>query len=445
MLYVRAEQKCIANRTWHFTLTPAPGLLCAAKLNTGPRTFKKDFTVPLTVWILTLAQALAMTVAPLMVFSGGIVGSTLAPKPSLATLPVACIVIGTALAVMPMTRLMQRFGRKKVFLLGGAISIVASLAASWGVHQQSFAFFCGASLLLGVGIAVAQQYRFAAIEAVDVNRAGQAASQVLLGGLVAAYLGPELVVYGPAVADALGLPADNAPHRVFVGAFLLLGLICVGTVVVIGVGYRNQQTTMSEERVAGRPLAELFRNPLLWLAVGASAMGYAMMSFMMTATPLDMHAVQGHSLVDTKWVIQSHIIAMFLPSLFSGWLIARLGHRGLISLGVTAYVICLLIALSGQHLHHYWWALILLGIGWNFLFVGGTALLPLCYRPEERFRVQSVNEFAVFGCQAVAALSSGWVINQFGWQVLLWVSASMVVAVLALLWANRAAPVALSP
>lgn len=393
--------------------------------------------MPLTVWILTLAQALAMTVAPLMVFSGGIVGSALAPRPSLATLPVACIVIGTALAVMPMTRLMQRYGRKNVFLLGGVVSIAATMAASWGIHLQSFAVFCGASLALGVGVAIAQQYRFAAIEAVDVSRAGQAASQVLLGGLVAAYLGPELVVYGPAVADALGLPTDNAPQRVFVGAFLLLGLICVGTVLVIAFGYRNQETSVSEERVAGRPLGELFRNPLLWLAVGASAMGYAMMSFMMTATPLDMHAVQGYSLVDTKWVIQSHIIAMFLPSLFSGRLIALFGHRGLIGLGVAAYVVCLGIALSGQHLHHYWWALILLGIGWNFLFVGGTALLPLCYRPEERFKVQSVNEFAVFGCQAISALSSGWVISQFGWQALLWISASMVVAVMALLWLNR--------
>ena len=171
-----------------------------------------------------------------------------------------------------------------------------------------------------------------------------------------------------------------------------------------------------------------------------------MMSFMMTATPLDMHAVQGHSLSDTKWVIQSHIIAMFLPSLFSGRLMAVLGFRGLISLGVIAYTICLGIALSGQQLHHYWWALILLGIGWNFLFVGGTALLPQCYQPAERFRVQSVNEFAVFGCQAVAALSSGWVITQFGWDSLLLLSASMVISVCILLWVSRnRAPAAAMP
>ncbi len=393
--------------------------------------------MPATVWILTLAQALSMTVAPLLVFSGGIIGSALAPRPSLATLPVACIVIGTALAVLPMTRLMQRVGRKAVFMLGGAISIAAALAAAWGIHLQHFALFCSASLLLGVGVAIAQQYRFAAIESVAAPRAGQAASQVLLGGLVAAYLGPELVVYGPSVAAALQLSAATGPHSAFVGAFTLLALICSAVLLVIGLGYRNQAPAQAEERGTGRTVGTLFRQPLLWLAVGASAMGYAMMSFMMTATPLDMHAVRGYSLIDTKWVIQSHIIAMFLPSLFSGWLIAKVGHRGLIGMGVAAYLICLGAALSGHQLHHYWWALILLGIGWNFLFVGGTALLPLCYRPEERFKVQSVNEFAVFGCQAISALSSGWVISQFGWQSLLWISASMVLVIAATLWLSR--------
>ena len=387
-----------------------------------------------------------MTVAPLLVFSGGIIGSTLAPKPSLATLPVACIVIGTALAVMPATRLMQQRGRKQIFVLGSLLSALAALLASWGVYQQSFAVFCLASTLLGAGIAVAQQYRFAAIEAVTPDKTGRAASQVLLGGLLAAYLGPELVVYGPHISAMLGLQSVANTDLAFIGAFVLLAVICLAAALLLALAYTNHTATESTEAGSGRPLRELFQNPLLWLAVGASAMGYAMMSFMMTATPLDMHAVQGHSLSDTKWVIQSHIIAMFLPSLFSGRLMAVLGFRGLISLGVIAYTICLGIALSGQQLHHYWWALILLGIGWNFLFVGGTALLPQCYQPAERFRVQSVNEFAVFGCQAVAALSSGWVITQFGWDSLLLLSASMVISVCILLWVSRnRAPAAAMP
>lgn len=398
--------------------------------------------MPIAVWILTLAQALSMSVAPLLVFAGGIIGSELAPSAGLATLPVACIVVGTALAVVPATRLMQRIGRKAVFMLGALLATVAALAAGWGIYLQSFLVFCGASLVLGISVAIAQQYRFAAMEVVDIAKTGRAASQVLLGGLVAAYLGPELVIYGPRVAEGLGLLVDSAQSSAFIGAFVLLALVSVAALLVIGLGYRNHESLLSSDHGEGRPLAEIFQNRLLWLAVGASTMGYAMMSFMMTATPLDMHAVQGYSLADTKWVIQSHIVSMFLPSLFSGWLIAKLGHRGLIGLGVAAYAVCLAVAWSGQHLHHYWWALVLLGIGWNFLFVGGTALLPLCYRPEEKFKVQSVNEFTVFGCQAVSALSSGWVISYYGWHTMLWVSASMAVVVVMLLWMNRTTVVA---
>jgi MFS family permease len=159
-----------------------------------------------------------------------------------------------------------------------------------------------------------------------------------------------------------------------------------------------------------------------------------MMSFMMTATPLNMHSVDGHGLLDTKWVIQSHIIAMFAPSFFSGWLISRLGQRRVIVAGVLVYLACIAIALSGRELLHYWWALVLLGIGWNFLFVGGTALLPLCHRPTERFKVQTLNEFAVFGTQSLAALSSGWVVNTWGWEVLVLLSSLMVCAILLALW-----------
>lgn len=395
--------------------------------------------MPLTVWILTLAQALSMSAAPLLVFSGGIVGAALAPGAGLATLPVACIVIGTALAVVPATRAMQHIGRKAVFMTGTVIAALAALLAGWGIYQQSFWVFCGASLAMGISVAIAQQYRFAAIEVVDLSKSGRAASHVLLGGLIAAFLGPELVVYGPTVSKALGLATEDAPLTAFIGAFMLLALVCAGAALVIGFGYRNYKTLLTNTTTEGRALTEIFRNPLLWLAVAAAAMGYAMMSLIMTATPLDMHTVKGHSLTDTKWVIQSHIVAMFLPSLFSGWLITALGHRGLIALGVLAYAICLPVAWSGAHLHNYWWALILLGVGWNFLFVGGTALLPLCYRPEEAFKVQSVNEFTVFGIQAISALCSGWVVSQFGWHALLSASASMVVVLLVMLWVSRRA------
>ena len=167
--------------------------------------------------------------------------------------------------------------------------------------------------------------------------------------------------------------------------------------------------------------------------MGAGAIGYAMMSFIMTATPVSMHVMQGHALADTKWVIQSHIMAMYLPSLVSGWLIAKFGVGRLMVVGCVVYLLCIVVASMGIALPNYWIGLILLGIGWNFLFVSGTALLPHSYRHEERFRVQGFNEFIVFGTQALASLSSGWVLSGLGWQNLLFLCVPIVLVQLLLL------------
>ncbi|OZG72512.1 MFS transporter [Hahella sp. CCB-MM4] len=393
--------------------------------------------MPVTVWVLMFTQALSMSAAPLIVFSGGIVGGDLAPVAGWATLPIALVMVGTAASVIPVTRMMHRWGRRSVFVLGALLAGGSSVIAAMAISAASFWWFCVAGFLMGGSVAIAQQYRFAAIEAVSSGDSGKAASRVLLGGLIAAYIGPELVVYGRNLGPIVGLTADNPEHLPFIGAFLLLGAVCLLAMLVLLVGYRNQSVVEVTAFGEGRPLGQIFRHPLIWLAIVASAMGYAMMSFMMTATPVNMHKIIGHSLMDTKWVIQSHIMAMFLPSFFSGWLISRIGHHRMIAAGVLAYVVCLAVAYSGHHLMHYWWALVLLGVGWNFLFVGGTALLPLCYQPAERYKVQSVNEFIVFGIQATAALSSGWVVNQYGWDTLLGLSSVMVMLVVLVLWVNR--------
>ncbi|MDX1430956.1 MAG: MFS transporter [Gammaproteobacteria bacterium] len=395
--------------------------------------------MPAGVWLLTLAQALSMSIASLMVFAGGIMGSELSADPAWATLPVALLVVGTALGVMPAARLMHYLGRRVVFIAGATVGVLAALVAAVGIRGESFVVFSLSGLLLGTSLAVAQQYRFAAMELVAPSQTGRAAARVLLGGLVAAYLGPELVVYGGGLVERLGLGAESSIHLTFVGAFLLLSAVCTLALIVIAFGYRDRSRIGTGGHAEGRPLAEVVRNPLLWLAIIAAAMGYAMMSFMMTATPLNMHKVIGYGLLETKWVIQSHIIAMFLPSFVSGWLITKLGHWRVIAFGVLAFVVCLGVAASGHELMHYWWALVLLGVGWNFLFVGGTALLPHCHRIEERFKAQSLNEFTVFGCQAVAALSAGWVLSHFGWNVLLTISTVMVAVVTGALWRNRGA------
>lgn len=393
--------------------------------------------LPATVYLLMSLQALSMCIAPLYFLTGGLVGNDIAPRPGLATLPIAMVIIGTAVSVVGVTRLMARVGRRAVFALGSLLGSASGVVAACALVLGHFGLFCTAGLIAGISIAAAQQYRFAAIETVSPMLAGKAASRVLLAGLVAAYLGPELVVWGGSVPGLEALTPAIDSHRPFVGAFLLLSGINLLAMAIVLTGYRNRHAETGEETAEARPLATILRQRPIWLAIIASAMGYAMMSFMMTGTPLNMHAVNGHSLLDTKWVIQSHIVAMYAPALFSGWLITRLGHRTVIALGGAAYLVCLAIALSGQHLMHYWWAMVLLGIGWNFMFVGGTALLPLCHRPSERFRVQSANEFAVFGSQAVAALSAGWVVNLHGWDAMVGLSFLSVLAVCLVLWINR--------
>ena len=362
----------------------------------------------LNVWVLALAGALGMCVAPMVVFIGGIVGVQLAPDPTLATLPVAALVIGTALAVIPVARLMQRFGRKPVFIANAVYSAACALGASAAIALESFWGFTACVVLLGASLAVIQQYRFAAMESVSPEHVASAASFVLLGGLIAAFLGPELAHYGRSMLDV---------H--FSGSFALLSLVSLLSILVLAYFKPVAAAESSVVGDTGRPLREIIQQPILWVAVMSAGVGYAVMSYIMTATPVSMHTMEGHSLLDTKWVIQSHICAMFLPSFFSGRLVEKLGPPRMMSLGLVIYGLCILIALSGQDLMHYWLGLILLGLGWNFLFVAGTALLPQSYQHEERFKVQGLNDFIVFGFQALAALSSGIVIYNYGWDMLI--------------------------
>ncbi|KZY32604.1 MULTISPECIES: MFS transporter [unclassified Oleiphilus] len=359
------------------------------------------------VLVLLLSGALGLCIAPMVVFIGGLVGASLAPDPELSTLPVAGIVIGTACAVIPVSRLMQRFGRKKIFLAASLYSALVSCFAAISISYESFWLFCLSTVLLGGALAVIQQYRFAAMESVEPYLAPKAASFVLLGGLIAAILGPELAHLGRAL------------HEVpFSGSFTLLSILCLLSGVVM-LFFQPVVVTGGEEELGGRPLIDIMHSSLFWVAVMSATIGYAVMSYVMTATPVSMHVMEGHSLEDTKWVIQSHILAMFLPSLVSGYLISKFGEYRLMLAGLAAYTVCLMIALSGQNVMHYWLGLVLLGIGWNFLFVAGTVLLPKVYQPAERYKVQGFNDFFVFVFQAAASISSGVVIYSVGWNSLL--------------------------
>ncbi|MEP5611990.1 MAG: MFS transporter [Cyclobacteriaceae bacterium] len=362
------------------------------------------------VWVLTVGLSLMLSCSSLVVFLGGIIGTELAPSGELSTLPVASIIVGTALFTIPVALLMKKLGRRATFLLMFTISIGFSLLGAYSIYVSSFYLFCFSLLLMGMSIATLNQFRFAAMESVKVDLIPLAASTVLLGGIAAAYIGPEVALAGRTLLSVE-----------YVGSFLLLsGLFALGLVTVSF--YRNTQQSEENKKESGRSLSTIVRQPVFLAAVASAAVGYAIMSFIMTATPVSMHVMDGHSLEDTKWVIQSHILAMFLPSLVSGYFIKKIGNVKMIFIGIVAFVVCKAIAYSGHQVAHYWWSLLLLGVGWNFLFIGGTTLLPFSYETNERFKVQAVNDFIIFGTQAISALSAGFIVHALGWETLLLIS-----------------------
>jgi MFS family permease len=369
-----------------------------------------------------LAQAFAMCAAPLVVFAGGLIGQQLAADNSLATLPLAAMVLGTALAVYPAASLASKKGRKFVFLSAMILGMFAALVAVSALLAQSFSGFVLAAVMIGVVLACIQQFRFAAMESVETELMPVAASRLLLAGIIAAYLGPELVTLGQALHE-----------QTFVGAFYLLAGAFVIAFLLILLGYKNNAIQQAVEEGEARNLGQILSHPGILLAIGSASVGFAVMSFIMTATPISMHELNHYSLEETKWVIQSHIMAMFIPSLFSGWLVRKLGFIPMMWSGLAVYGVCLVIAYWDQALIHYWSALVLLGLGWNLLFVAGTALLPQMYQANEAHRVQGLNDLMVFSAQAVASLGSGVLLLLLGWQGLMWVALPIILIQVVLL------------
>lgn len=360
-----------------------------------------------TVLLLAWCQALASAISPLLLFVGSFIGADLSDDPALATLPIAMMVVGAALGTIPMALAMQRFGRKRVFISALVLSALATLALAQSLAWRHFGFYCICVGVLGFAMAALQQIRFAAMEAVPAQHASTAASVVLLGGVVAAFIGPELGLWGQFLTAVE-----------YQGSFYLAaaGLLLVATMLLF---YNNHSHPVLEETAVSRPLVEIITQPKLCLAVASAGIGFSLMVYVMSATPMSMHHHYGHSLADAKWVIQSHLAAMFLPSLLAPLMIRIFGLYGMMLWGLGLYALCVVIGLIGQGVSHFWWALVLLGIGWNFLFVAGTSLLPQCYRAGEKFKVQAFNDAIIFSVQALTTLSAGWVLQLWGWQVIL--------------------------
>ena len=389
--------------------------------------------VPPNLVLLTICQFLSVSGTVLVVTLGGIIGASLTPDPAWATLPLSVMVIGTAAATVFAAMLMARIGRRLGFIVGACIAVCGAGVACLGLWFGQFTLFCIGIGLVGVNTAFVQQYRFAAAESVQTKHVGAAISLVLVGSIGGAVLGPYLTTIGAGRAYAahpatLYLPAIAAVIALqLLNALLLTRLRDVPEIA---------QTKASD---AARRLREVVSQPRFVIAVLGGIVGYGTMTFIMTAAPLSMHLTQGYSMQDTAWVIRSHVLAMYLPSLVSGLLIGWFGAPRLMLTGVIATAGTVAVGLQGHALHHYWWAMVLLGVGWNFLYVGGTALLLQTYRDSEKYAAQAVNELSVFGSSAIASLLAGSVIHSFGWNTLLISAApALVLMLLGLAWLFQA-------
>jgi len=358
-----------------------------------------------TLIVLTFAQCFGQTAAPILVLLGGIVGAQIAPSIDWATLPIAIQISGIAFATIPASYLMSKVGRKAGFLAGTALAIFASLFAAFAIYQQSFTLFCIASFLIGNYIAFLQQFRFAVADSVPNEQIPKCLSFLMLAGIVAALLGPEVARRFSVIE---GLPD-------YVGSFLGMAAMLTVSFLILLAFYKKTTFEKQDQFSAARPLGKIFRQPALILAIASAAVGYSVMSLIMTATPLSMHEMDLHSLEETTRVIQSHILAMYVPSFFSGFLISWLGVKRIIQAGFALMIVCIFIGWGQPDFISYWGTLVFLGVGWNFLFLGGTTLLTQSYRASERFKVQAVNDFLVFGLQALGSLSAGILLASIGW------------------------------
>ena len=360
--------------------------------------------------VLFLAQTISVTGSVSVVQLGGLVGLELAPREDLATLPLSLMVVGTALGTVLAAALMQAVGRRIGFGCGALIASGAMVAAANALSAGAFTAFCLAIALFGVSLAFTQQFRFAAAESVRAERASVAIGWVLFGSIGGAVLGPRLIQW--AQREPLSATAEFVMWTL---AVLLAGSALLFAAFYRGAGAAQRSADSAQTSTAGA----LWRRPGFALAVAAGATSYGVMTLVMTATPISMHAHSGHSMVATGWVIASHVVAMYLPSLFTGAIIVRVGCRPVMAAGIVALAASLCVGLLGHAVLHYWWSLVLLGLGWNFLFVGATTLLTRTYAPHERFRAQAINDFVVFGAAALASLLSGGLLYYVGWAALL--------------------------
>lgn len=360
------------------------------------------------LWILSAAQLFAVSGSVIFFTFGGLIGADLAPRPELSTVPLALAVIGTACTSLPAALIMQRIGRRNAFVVSALLASIAALYCAYSIAHHDFEGFCIAALLFGFNMAFVQQYRFAAIELVSREYTTRAVTSIMIATLIAVIVWPEV---GSRVRFVGGLPEFSA-------TFVLVAVLYWIAIVILNA--LPSMAAIKQEQVASSySVWQAINHPAIKVAILAGISSFAVMSFIMVATPISMHKLDVMSVEQTKQVISLHLIGMYLPSLISGWLIRTLGHLWLMLLGVICMAVCVIISVTmGHHFMHYLGGLALLGIGWNFLFVSGTTLLATSYSNADKFKVQGFNDLAVFGTQALVSVASGPVVLLLGWEKL---------------------------
>ncbi len=359
--------------------------------------------------ILVFCQLISASASIVMVMLGGIIGSTLTANKAFATLPLSMMVVAIAATTIPATILMRKIGRRKGFALSSISAALAVLVAIYALDQASFWLFILAAMMFGINMAFTQQYRYAAAESVAPKYVPRAVSFVLIGSIGGAFVGPELATRGQFWIASIP----------FAGTMIALSVLFIIQALLLLSMRAAQDQEDQDELVAQRPLADITRQPLFIVAVLGGAVGFGLMTLVMTATPLSMHINDGYSLEQTAGVIRAHVLGMYVPSLFVGFLIEKVGVSRVMVVGAIGLLATSIIGLQGHTVLHYWWALVLLGVGWNFLYIGGTTLLTYTYSTAEKFRAQATNEFLVFGMSAIASLLAGTVLHYFGWATLM--------------------------
>ena len=383
------------------------------------------------VFVLSGCQATLQTAGATMISVTGLAGYALAADKSLATIPLTCYVLGAALTTIPTSLLMGKVGRRAGFQVGTACGMLGAAICALAIYLGDFWLLCAGTAIFGVHNASGKYYRFAAADAAQVSFRAKAISLTLAGGIIGGVIGPEMAKH----------TVDAVADYTYLGSYVSLGLVCL-TAFLFLMHLDIPRLSEKERRDSGRPLTVIMRQPVFIVAALASMLSYGIMNLFMTSTPLAMRA-HDHHFHDAAFVLQWHMIGMYGPSFFTGSLINRFGVLNIILAGIVLLFVCIASALADTGLLNFWAALFILGIGWNFMYVGGTALLTECHTPAERAKTQAANDFMVFATMTISSASSGLLLSKSGWHAVNYGSLPFLllalVATLWLVWQRRTA------